>query len=231
MACVLAIDTANEGLALAVGDPAGTVAVATALYPVRNQAERLPSEVALLLRQAGMCWNDVTGLAVTLGPGGFSGVRVAAAYAQGAACARGIPVYGTSVHRVLAAGVRYHYNVAPAERVLVVQHAGRGGVYAQLFKVDADVHADAQALGALTETSLSALAQTYADAGVLGLMGNAASDLAALLTGCDVRVSYERRVDAEALLRLYPRLQSENEALVPLYVRAPDAAPARPIGT
>ena len=213
---VLALDTANEGLAAAVGDPSGTLIAAVALFPVRNQAERLPGEVAGLLRHAGLEVADLTGLAVTVGPGGFSGVRVAAAYAHGIACALNIPAFGVSVHRVLAAGVKCSNGVAPGVHTAVVQHAGRGAIYAQVFTAEGREGSE------LSETSLPEFAATLPD-GPLSLTGNAAEDLAALLPGRDLRLSYDRRVDAEALLRLYPSLDAENHPLRPLYVRAPDA--------
>lgn len=69
----------------------------------RGHAERIAPMVAEILADAGLSASDVDRVAVCTGPGSFTGLRVALAYARGFALPRKLPVIGISALHVLAA--------------------------------------------------------------------------------------------------------------------------------
>ncbi len=62
----------------------------------RGQDARLPALVAETLAEAGLGFADLSRLAVIVGPGSFTGVRVGVAYARGLALVRDLPVVGVT---------------------------------------------------------------------------------------------------------------------------------------
>jgi tRNA threonylcarbamoyladenosine biosynthesis protein TsaB len=69
-----------------------------------SRASTLLEDVDALLRQAGAHATDIDGLAVGTGPGSFTGTRIGLAVARGLAFALGVPVAGVSTLEALAAG-------------------------------------------------------------------------------------------------------------------------------
>jgi tRNA threonylcarbamoyladenosine biosynthesis protein TsaB len=123
---ILGMDTSTPRLSLALWDGARTVA-ARELRPERRQAEVLLPELDLLLRGAGKTPRDLTGIAVGLGPGSFTGLRVGAAAAQGLAQSLNLPLAGVSSFLAVAAD-------SGADRVLVLEDARQDEVYAGYYQ-------------------------------------------------------------------------------------------------
>lgn len=103
----------------------------------RRQAAELPLMAERVLGAAGAAFADVGLVAVTNGPGYFTGIRVGAAYAAALAYALDVRIVPVSSLAMLAAS-----RPAPAEgaegTVLAVVYAGRGFVYAASFGSGAD---------------------------------------------------------------------------------------------
>jgi len=119
---VLAIDTSTRYAGVAVADGSGVLAENAWHSRQNHGAELLPAAMALL-EQAGRGIRDVTHLAVALGPGGFSALRVGIASVKGLALPKCLPVAGISTFDVEAAP---HFGAdAPLYAVLP---AGRGEV-------------------------------------------------------------------------------------------------------
>lgn len=74
----------------------------------RGHAERLAPMVQEVLAEAGLTANDITKLVVCTGPGSFTGLRVALAFAKGFALPRKLPVVGISALEALAAQIDPH---------------------------------------------------------------------------------------------------------------------------
>ena len=70
--------------------------------PSREQAERLPGELAALLQRESVALQEVDCFAVATGPGSFTGLRVGIATMQGLAVAMGKPLIGVSAFDALA---------------------------------------------------------------------------------------------------------------------------------
>jgi tRNA threonylcarbamoyl adenosine modification protein YeaZ len=67
-----------------------------------GDAARLPGMVAELLAGLGLAAADLSGVAVSVGPGSFTGLRASLAFAEGLAAGAGIPVIGVTVAEALA---------------------------------------------------------------------------------------------------------------------------------
>src|ERR671930_1607299 len=106
----LAFDTATDVATSAL------VADGEVLGERSSRAVTLLEDVDALLRQAGAHTRDLDALAVGVGPGSFTGVRVGLATARGLALALGIPAAGVSTLDALAAGAPGAVPVIDARR-------------------------------------------------------------------------------------------------------------------
>jgi tRNA threonylcarbamoyladenosine biosynthesis protein TsaB len=107
---ILAFDTATDVATSALVDDAEVLGERT------SRAVTLLEDVDALLRQAGLHTRDLEGLAVGVGPGSFTGVRIGLSTARGLALALGIPVAGVSTLDALAAGAPGAVPVIDARR-------------------------------------------------------------------------------------------------------------------
>jgi tRNA threonylcarbamoyl adenosine modification protein YeaZ len=95
----------------------------------RGHAERLPMMVDELLRETGLKASGITRVAVTRGPGTFTGLRIGLSYAKGLGLALSIPVIGVDSLWAMAAPQR-----GAAKRIAVAHKAGATGFfYAAVF--------------------------------------------------------------------------------------------------
>jgi tRNA threonylcarbamoyladenosine biosynthesis protein TsaB len=114
---ILAFDTATDVATSAL------VSNGEVLGERVSRAVTVLEDVDALLRQAGARTVDVEGLAVGIGPGSFTGVRIGLATARGLALALGVPVAGVSTLDALAAGAPGAVPIVDARRreVFVLQ--------------------------------------------------------------------------------------------------------------
>ncbi len=89
----------------------------------RRQSSELSKMTERLLRKNNLSWTELDYVALTNGPGYFTGIRVGASYASGLAYACGVKIIPVSSLELLA------YN--SGEKVLVLVYAGHGFVYAE----------------------------------------------------------------------------------------------------
>lgn len=111
---ILAFDTsaAHCAAALLRGD---TVIASAAEDMGRGQAERLVPLLDELIRDAGLGWSDLTALAVGIGPGNFTGIRISVSTARGLALALDIPAIGISTFEAITASATLpHLAAVPA---------------------------------------------------------------------------------------------------------------------
>ena len=93
----------------------------------RRQTSELPGICAGLMESAGLSWQELDDIALTNGPGYFTGIRVGAAYASGLAYACGAKIIPVSTLDLLPFTFRKSRNVS---KILSVIYAGHGYVYA-----------------------------------------------------------------------------------------------------
>jgi tRNA threonylcarbamoyl adenosine modification protein YeaZ len=122
---LLAFDTCFSSCSAAILDLANArVLSASATVMQTGHAEALPFMVEDALRQAKVTWDDVHEIAVTTGPGTFTGVRIGTSFAQGLAIARGIKVRGIDSMTATAAPF-----LETSRDVTVIHLAGATGKY------------------------------------------------------------------------------------------------------
>jgi tRNA threonylcarbamoyladenosine biosynthesis protein TsaB len=139
---VLAIDTAGTGCFAAVYDSAADTVLASAGADIgRGHAEQLMAFVDQALAESGKALADVSRIAVTIGPGSFTGIRVGVAAARGFALALSVPSVGVSTLASLAGSASKKH---PGLPVLVAMDAKRDELYCQIFEADGSPRTEAQ---------------------------------------------------------------------------------------
>ena len=125
---ILGLDTSTEILGLALLRE-GRVVSSLSLAIGRNHSEKLPGTLGRFLSEAGALVSDLSGLAVSIGPGSFTGLRVGLSLAKGMASTLGLPLVGVPTLKALA--WRYRPSRLPIGAML---DARKGEVFYSLFE-------------------------------------------------------------------------------------------------
>lgn len=128
----LALDTATDRASVALG-VAGAVPLEENISGARRHAASLLPALQGLLRLAGASLDDLEGIALSDGPGSFTGLRVGAAVAKALVHTRRVPLWTAPSLMVRAAGVARGDGL-----VLAVANALRGEVYAAAYRFFSD---------------------------------------------------------------------------------------------
>jgi tRNA threonylcarbamoyladenosine biosynthesis protein TsaB len=128
---VLAIDTATEACSVALLTDAGLVGARRELG--RGQAEQVLGMVDTVLRDAGLVLGMLDGIAASVGPGAFTGVRISVSVSQGLAFGAHLPVVAVTTLEALA----LQAIGGGALEVMACLDARLGEVYWACFRADA----------------------------------------------------------------------------------------------
>ena len=130
---ILAFDSSGACCSAALW--AGGRIAARRLEPMsRGQAERLMPMILAAMAEAGCGFGDLVRIAVTVGPGSFTGIRVALAAARGLALAGGLPVAGITTFDAVLESLP---PAATAGRtVAIVMDSKRGDLFTQFYDRD-----------------------------------------------------------------------------------------------
>lgn len=142
---VLAFDTALGGCAAALYDAAEDRSWRRVELMMRGQSERLVPMVQEILAEAGQSFATVDLLAVTVGPGAFTGLRLGLSAARAWALSLKRPVIGLTTMEVMAA-MFYGDNAGPPARILI--ETKRSDFYTQLFSAPGHAAGPAEAISA-----------------------------------------------------------------------------------
>lgn len=216
---VLAIDTALEACAAAVLDTrAGAVAAHESLPMLRGHAEALMPLVKRVMERAGLAFADLERVAVTTGPGSFTGLRVGIAAARGIGLAAAKPVVGLSTLAAYAAPFIAADDTLPVAAAVDARH---DHVYLQVFGPGG------RTIVAPRLCSLREAVRAAAGGGPR-LTGNAAAMLAAAWPAGErppSKVEQRSAPDIDWVARLGAAANEAAAPPKPLYLRAPDAQP------
>ncbi len=122
---ILALDTALGQTSIAVGKN-GTVLASFHESARDDQAALLVPRIEGVLSQAGVSYGDLEAIAVCVGPGGFTSIRVGLAVARAMGFAAGLPVLGYSTLHIMRYG-------CGEQDITALLPAGRGQVFFQHF--------------------------------------------------------------------------------------------------
>ena len=198
---LLAIDTAADLCAASILDTDAGERGRHVLDLGKGHAEHLMAVIETALEEAGTAYADLGGVAVSVGPGSFTGVRVGVAAARGLALALKIPAVGVTTLEALAHEKRADN---PGRPVIARIEAGRGQVYVAAFSSDG------------TPTFGPAALDAQAAAAFIGKAGQ---DVV-VATGRTADISAYALIGAERLAGGTPA-----ERPKPLYLREADARP------
>jgi tRNA threonylcarbamoyladenosine biosynthesis protein TsaB len=214
---ILAIDTALEACSAAVLER-GIITASETLPMARGHAEALMPLVARVMDLADIEFADLDRIAVTTGPGSFTGLRVGISATRGIALAASKPAIGLSTLAAFGAPLIAEDD---STNVVAAIDARHDHVYLQVF-------------GAGGRTLVAPRIATLRDAvraamtGPARIIGTAAAQLAAAWPkGAEQPLQVEQRKapDIVWIARLGAAATEGSSPPKPLYLRAPDAQP------
>lgn len=219
---LLGIDTALNACSVAIVED-GAVLVRVVSPGGKGNAERLLPVLERARQQADIALSALDGIAATVGPGSFTGIRTALATARALGLALGKPVWGITTTEVLAEAA-----AEPGRATVAAIDARRGEVYLQAFAAAETGQGKGRLGEALTDPMLLpiAAAVTRLPQGPLTLVGSGAALLQAAIAGRkDVTMSSALPDPDPALVaQLALRRPPPPRPPAPLYIRPPDAA-------
>jgi tRNA threonylcarbamoyladenosine biosynthesis protein TsaB len=205
----------RSSAALGLGLPGEPVLVRR-LDAREPQAEGLIPLIGDLMAQAGVALSSLDRIAISVGPGGFSGIRTGVAAARGIGLAAGVPVVGATSFQIIAAAFE---KAREAPRTYgIAAPAGLGAVFCQIMGRGSQPLTE---IVALPHSETAAFFEGRAGA----LTGPAAG---ALFEGGYVSlpvIGGDLMPDAAALAEIAPGLDPDRDLPSPYYVRPPDARP------
>jgi tRNA threonylcarbamoyladenosine biosynthesis protein TsaB len=222
---LLGLDTSTAAAAACVlrddGEAFEVVPDPAALGRPPAHARELMPAVARVMERSGLDWADLDAIAVGVGPGTFTGLRIGVATARALATANRLGLRQVSSLAALAAGIEAE---APAAPVLPLIDAKRGEVFAALYAHGREVWAPYAARP-------EELAERVRRAGLMPLAaGDGSLRFRGVLEPAGIEVALDDSgahvVRALHVCRLAAGAPDDHpEAVLPEYLRAPDAKP------
>jgi tRNA threonylcarbamoyl adenosine modification protein YeaZ len=210
----LAFDTCFQCCSAAVGDGTGRVLAAVDEPMEIGHGERLMPMLGEVLAAAGAGYRDVARIAVTRGPGSFTGLRIGVAAARGLALALDRPIVSATSLELIAAPL------IERDQVLAVAIATRDRlIYLQAFENGTSTYGPQ-----LATPSAAAAALPLRRCRIVGSGSTLLAEARAALhleTDADLPTVLPRAHDLIAIVDRLP----VAAPLVPLYLREPDAKP------
>ena len=216
---VLAIDTALDACSAAVLDTVrAEIVAAESRVMARGHAEALIPMIGRVMAASRIEFNDLDRIAVTVGPGSFTGLRVGIAAARGIALAAGKPAIGLTTLSGYAAP---HIAADDTRSVAAVIDARHEHVYLQVFGPGGRTVVPPR-LAPLRVAMLAALT------GSARIVGSAADRIAASWPRTQpppALVDQRGAPDIDWIARLGAAAPDRHAPPKPLYLRPPDAQP------
>lgn len=213
---LLALDSASSACSAAVLVDAAVVAERFEAM-ARGQAQALMPMIAAVMAEADVPFDALDAVAVTVGPGAFTGVRIGLAAARGLTLARAIPAIGITTLEAVAYPALAE--LRGGEALVAAVDSKREEIFVQVF--DDSFQALTEPFAATPSAAIDRLPE-----GSLLLAGDGTEGLCALL-GDRARMSRSGPPRASAFARLAAgRVVPGHVASPrPFYMRPPDARP------
>ncbi len=220
---VLAFDTATSSCAITVWRDGDVLAEAQEILE-RGHAEVLVPMIENVLAEAKLTYQDLDLLAVTVGPGAFTGIRIGLATARSLALASQLPLVGVTNFEALAHATPESERGSPENlnrKIMVVLETKRADFYACLYDQNLSLLAEPSAVD---EAGLLALA----GAGPLLVLGDATDRALPILRRADIDITISSsgpHVAPAIVAELAAAVLSSGTALaapLPLYLKPPD---------
>jgi tRNA threonylcarbamoyladenosine biosynthesis protein TsaB len=214
---VMGLDTALQRCSVAILRD-GAVVGDQSVDMARGHAEHLAPMGAAALAEAGVKIADLDRIGVVVGPGGFTGVRIALSFARGLAIGVDIDVVGITSLAALAGNVD---DAGDGELIAPIIDARRGQVYAALYeqsglcRVQPFVSDPEQALKQLSDAAPNAQTITIGSG-------------AGLLPGPWRQSQGDAQIDGKIVAALAAKAAPPFGRPPPLYLRGPDVKPSQP---
>jgi N6-L-threonylcarbamoyladenine synthase len=204
---LLVIDTSGPECAAGIFDAGAAEMRALQSETIgKGHAEILPGMIEAAVRDAGLPLKALDRIAVTIGPGSFTGIRVGVAMARGLALSLGVPAVGVTTLAVVAEPM-----LGRNKPVLALIDARREELYTQLFADDGSARGEPQALHYDEAGQLAAETDAIlAGSGALILSGAASPQIEA--------------IPLDIVGGIGARILADVKAS-PLYIRGADAKP------
>jgi tRNA threonylcarbamoyl adenosine modification protein YeaZ len=217
---ILAIDTALEACAAAVLDTErGTILAHESIAMTRGHAEALMPLVDRVMTESGGGFDALDRIAVTVGPGSFTGLRVGIAAARGLALATGKPAVGLTTLAAFAAPLIAEDDTLPVVAAIDARHQH---VYLQV------IGPGGRTLVPPRVTPLREALRAAATSRAPRLVGTGATMLAAAWPAGErpPRLVAQRGApDIDWVAHLGAAVPGDTSPPKPLYLRPPDAQP------
>ncbi|TPM39113.1 tRNA (adenosine(37)-N6)-threonylcarbamoyltransferase complex dimerization subunit type 1 TsaB [Mesorhizobium sp. B2-3-4] len=212
---VLAIDCAASFCAACVYDAGAKEELGRSVLDLgKGHAEHLMAVIAEALEAGRTAYSDLGAIAVSVGPGSFTGLRVGVSTARGLALALKVPAIGVTTLEALAAEAAAAF---PGRAVLAALDAGREEIHTALYD-----QTSVLAYGPAVATLADALTMASERSAVL------AGTAAALIAQSAGRPFDTGPQGATADILTYARLaaaKGQGDRPKPLYLRGADAKP------
>jgi tRNA threonylcarbamoyladenosine biosynthesis protein TsaB len=216
---VLAIDTALAACSAAVLDTEhGGILASDSLSMTRGHAEALMPLIYHVMQRAQMAFADLERVAVTTGPGSFTGLRVGISAARGIALATDKPTVGVSTLTVYAAPLLADDDSTPVIAAIDARH---DHVYLQVFGVGGRVLIAPR----LAPMSDAVRAASDAQSRIVGSAAQSIADRLPRGAPLPLLVDVREAPDIIWVARMGAVLPEGQSPPKPQYLRAPDAQP------
>jgi tRNA threonylcarbamoyladenosine biosynthesis protein TsaB len=233
---VLGLDTASATASLAIVSRGKVLAQLT--LSTASHGAALPAAAAEVVAQAGLKLKDLRGIAVGVGPGSFTGLRVGIAYAKGLVLALGCALIGIPTFDCLALAALEQASAPEDSLICPIVDARKGEVYANLYRARAD------RLDKISQPLVIRLQNLFPELsdGVILIGDSKAKEASLLLSERGIRSTVLDEVELNSRGRYVAALGAERishgeidlpATLEPLYVRTAEATfkpvAARPV--
>jgi tRNA threonylcarbamoyladenosine biosynthesis protein TsaB len=191
---ILSIDCAGSSCAVCVWQDGRVLAHAREIMQ-RGQDTRLMPMILLAVARANLVFSQFDRIAVTRGPGSFTGLRVGIAAARGIGMAAGKPVFGIDRFAI------YHaLHASKGKDLLIIIDSKRAEFFCRFFPAESDIHEPTL----MTQPQIDAFIAAHQDIFIAGDIATPGDDIT---TTC-------------AMLAAQVAVEKANTK--PLYLRAPD---------